>query len=112
MGLDSYDGVRLYVSLPECSIWCSGKELLQKHLAEEVSDYLQSAVELCEPDTEKTYDELEVLAARLKAMAKAECVIFPDGYEYEREGRLEYMAAKEYGKKILIEHGTKIQEEF
>ena len=85
---------------------------MQKHLAEEVSDYLQTVVELCEPDTRKIDNELEVFAARLKAMSESEYVIFPDGFEYERECRLEHMAAKEYGKKILIEHGDNIQEEY
>lgn len=82
-----------------------------KRLAEDASEYLGVTVELREPCTEKDSNELEKLSARLKSIGEAEYVIFPEEWELERECRIEYETAKEYGKKILLEHGNKLQEE-
>lgn len=109
---DNGKPVQIYVSMPECGMGTYGRALIFINLAEAASDYLNAVVEVCEPDTEGESSELEVIAARLKAMADAEYVVFPEGYELERECRLEHMAAREYGKKILIEIGENIQEEY
>lgn len=101
----------VYISLPD-DMEDNEKKQAQKELAEMASDYFSATVELVEPcfDDDEEY-EFKDLAARLESMGEAEYVIFPEGWELERESRVEYEIAKEYGKKILIEHGDKLQEE-
>ena len=101
----------VYISLPD-DMEDDEKKHAQKELAEMASDYFSAMVELVEPcfDDDEEY-EFEDLAARLESMVEAEYVIFPEGWELERESRVEYEIAKEYGKKTLIEHGEKLQEE-
>lgn len=50
------------------------------------------------------------IATVLEQLIEADCVVFAEGYENFRSGRIEYFCASEYGKKILLEHGNKIQE--
>ena len=100
----------VYISLPD-NMDKDEKYTKQKTLAEMASDYLSATVELREPYPEEDSNELEILAVRLKSMSEAEYVIFPEGWELERESRIEYETAKEYGKKILLEHGEFLQEE-
>lgn len=101
----------IYISLPAKGLSDDEKYNLQKSLAEEASDYLDAITELREPCVEAGSNEFETLAARFKSIGEAEYVIFPDGWELLRECRIEYETAKEYSKKILIEHGNKLQEE-
>ena len=100
----------IYISLPE-EISAEEKYALQKRISEDVSDYLSATVELRETYPEEGSNELEILAARIKSISEAEYVIFPDDWELSRESRIEHEIAKEYGKKILTEHGDKLQEE-
>ena len=100
----------IYISLPN-NIDTDEKYTLQKSLCEAASEYLDATTELIEPCPDKDSTEIEELCARLKSMDGAEYVIFPDDWELERECRIDYTIAGEYGKKILIEHGEKLQEE-
>lgn len=109
---DAEDAVKtIYISLPR-DIDEDEKYSEQKRLAEDASGYLGGMVELREPCIGEECNELEELAARLKSLGEAEYAIFPDEWELERECRIEYTIAGEYGKKILIEHGNKLQEDF
>ena len=101
----------IYISLPE-NMDADEKYDEQKRLAEMASEYLSATVELREPCIDEENDELEALVLRLKSMDEAEYAIFPDEWELERECRIDYTVAGEYGKKILLEHGDKLQEEF
>lgn len=102
----------IYISLPAKGLSADEKYALQKFLSEKASDFLEATTELKEPCIETGSNEFETLAARFKSIGEAEYVIFPDGWELVRECRIEYETTKEYGKKILIEHGNKLQEEF
>lgn len=103
--------ITIYISIPADSLTEDEKYDLLKGLAEKASDYLNATVELREPCIEAESNDFEILAARFKSMGEADYVIFPDGWELKRECRIEYQTAIDYGKKILIEHGNKLQEE-
>ena len=100
----------IYISLPE-DISAEEKYTEQKRISEDASDYLNATVELKEPCHDAGSNALEILAARIKSISEAEYVIFPEEWELERECRIEYETAIEYGKKILTEHGNKLREE-
>lgn len=100
----------IYISLPG-NMNADEKYDEQKRLAEMASDCLNATVELREAYPDEGSDEYEILSARLKSMGEAEYVIFPEEWELERECRIEYTIAGEFDKKILLEHGDKLQEE-
>lgn len=102
---------KIYVSLPINGLDENDKYAIQKAICEDVCDYLGETVELCEPIPEDDSSELEILSARLEAMKEAEYVVFTEGWELNRECRIEYATAKEYDKKILTKQHKKIQEE-
>ena len=109
---DDEDNVKtIYISLPAKGLTENEKYALQKDFSEKASDYLNATVELKEPYPDNDCNEIEILAVRLDSMAEAEYVIVPESWELLRESRIEYETAKEYGKKILLEHGNKLQEE-
>lgn len=103
--------IPIYISIPANGLNEDEKYNLLKELTEKTSDYLDATVELREPYIETGSNDLEILATRLKSIGEADYAIFPDGWELVRECRAEYTIAGEYGKKILIEHGNKLQEE-
>ena len=103
--------IPIYISLPENELSEDEKYNLLKKLSVTASNYFDATVELREPCIEKGSNDFEILAARLKSIGEADYVIFPDGWELNKECRIEYTIAGEYGKKLLIEHGNKLQEE-
>ena len=103
--------IPIYISLPENELSEDEKYNLLKKLSAAASNYFDATVELREPCIEKGSNDFEILAARLKSIGEADYVIFPDGWELNKECRIEYTIAGEYGKKLLIEHGNKLQEE-
>ena len=101
---------KIYISLPS-NLEEDEEYAIQKRISFMASKYLDAVVELEEVYPEEGIEEYEELVSRLESMGEAEYVIFPEGWELERASRIEYAAAREYGKKILIEHGEKLQEE-
>ena len=103
--------IPIYISIPANGLTEDEKYNLLKGLAEAASDYLDATVELREPCIEKGSNDFEILAARLKSIGEADYLIFPSGWELNKECRIEYSIAGEYGKKTLLEYGNKLQEE-
>ncbi|MBQ6971574.1 MAG: hypothetical protein IJP86_04380 [Synergistaceae bacterium] len=109
--LDKEETVKvIYISLPE-DMSADEKYAEQKRVSDMASDCLNATVELREAYPDEGSDEYEVLSARIKSLGEAEYVIFPDEWEMSRESRIEYETAIEYGKRIMTEHGDKLQEE-
>ena len=103
--------IPIYISLPASGLTEKERYAIQKELCEYASDYLEATVELKEPCIEEGSNDFEILAARLKSIGEADYLIFPSGWELNKECRIEYSIAGEYGKKTLLEYGNKLQEE-
>lgn len=105
---------KIFISLPMRDK--SREEILtaQTNLLERVSDYFNECVILVETflDEEQELTPLECLGESLKRMSRADYVVFAEGYENARGCRIEYNCARDYGKKILVEHGNEFQEVF
>lgn len=105
---------KIFVSLP-----MRGKareEILtaQGKIIDKAFNYFNESVILIESFLSENakLNPLECLGESIKRMSRADYVIFGEGYENARGCRIEYDCAREYGKKILIEHGNDFQEVF
>ncbi len=105
---------KIFVSLP-----MRGKtreEILttQGKIADKTFNYFNESVVLIESFLNENPEitPLECLGESIKRMSRADYVIFGEGYENARGCRIEYDCAREYGKKILVEHGNYFQEVF
>ena len=106
-----YDVKKIYVSLPIDGIDEDELYSILKILCETTSEYINSEVELCEPLYEEGSNDIEILAARLKSMAEADYVVFPENWGTIRESCVEHMTAEIYKKKILIAEKSDITQE-
>ena len=102
---------RIYISMPVRDLFEDEIHRKNEQLLELVGEYLHEAVELVDKcmDTAK-YSALECLGEDIKRMAGADYVLFADGWETERGGKIEMACALKYGKDILLEQNNKIEE--
>ena len=82
----------------------------QEELLMLAGEYLKEPVSLVETNIEDEVSPLECLGESIKRMSEADCVIFSDCWEDARGCRIEYACARDYGKKILVEHGGGLQD--
>ena len=77
-----------------------------------VEEYLGEQCKLffCDVEDEHKERPIKSIFSALEQLIEADYVVFTEGYENFRSCRLKYFCASEYGKKILLEHGNKIQE--
>ena len=105
--------VKVFVSLPMRDLFEDEVRKEQQRLLELAGEYLNSPVTLIDTyQANGKYDPLECLGEAIKRMARADCVLFGDGWENARGCEIEMACARKYGKKTLIEHGNLIQEVF
>lgn len=102
----------VYISLPEYGLTNKEKCEIQENLADCVSEYIGETLALTQLCVKDGASGIERMAERLLSIDIADYVVFPDGWEGERECRIDYKVASEYGKNIFFEHGEIIQEEF
>ena len=83
----------------------------QEKLLELAGEFLHEPVMLIETYIRnEKYNALECLGECIKRMAKADYVLFADGWENSRRSKIEMACALEYNKNILLEQNNKIEE--
>ena len=102
---------KIFISMPMMDKTQEEINREQERLLMLACEYLKEAVS--QIDTYlggHQYTPLECLGENIKRMSEADCVIFSDCWENARGCRIEYACARDYGKKILLEHGGQLQE--
>ena len=93
---------KIFISMPMAG---KGKDDIlseQENILALVGAELQCDVELVESFVDnEDYSPLEFLGESLKRMAKADYVVFAEGYEYARGCGIERICAEQYGLEIL-----------
>ena len=83
----------------------------QEKLLELAGEFLHEPVMLIETFIkDENYNALECLGECIKRMARADYVLFADGWENSRRSTIEMACALKYNKNILLENYNKIEE--
>ena len=102
---------KIFISMPMREKTIEEISAEREKLLERAGEYLKAPVELVGNCLSHELSPLECLGESIKRMATADYVLFADGYENARGCEIEFTCAQKYDKKILVEHGNKIEEE-